>query len=268
MPKVCKNCFIDSELVAFITSQSLLGDCNFCSSKNIECVESDELNAFFTELLSHFKHDPNGLGINKKIQSNLSLFSSFNTATALLNDILAKIKTPFASANELVEFSDVILDNVNYWDSLKKKLVEESRYLTDINYLTYDLGWDGFFATQIEVPKGMELFRARLHSNSGEPPFKLTDMSCPPKNLIKSGRANPTGIPCLYLSDNYLTTLYEVRAGLLDEVSIGKFVVKKSITHPVLISDFTESGSIFHPSRVEQKIKSTLLKKKDKCRPI
>ena len=51
-------------------------------------------------------------------------------------------------------------------------------------------------------------------------------MGCPPNKLTSSGRANPQGIPYLYLSKTPETTLYETRASYLDELSIGKFKIK------------------------------------------
>ena len=58
------------------------------------------------------------------------------------------------------------------------------------------------------------------------------------------------------------TVLYEIRASYLDEVSIGTFSLKNDLTSAITISDFTESETIFHPSRVGVKIKTTLLKQK------
>src|SRR5690606_5970102 len=82
---------------------------------------------------------------------------------------------------------------------------------------------------------------------------------------------NPSGIPYLYLSDNEETVLYEIRASYLDEISIGTFSLKDNLHQVVYISDFTETPTIFHPSRVNERIKSTLLKQKisiDLSRPM
>ena len=87
-------------------------------------------------------------------------------------------------------------------------------------------------------------------------------MLCPPRHLSTAGRANPSGIPFLYLSDNKETILYEIRASYLDEVSIATFTLKDNLDKLIYISDFTEIPTIFHPSRVNEKIKSTLLKQK------
>src|SRR5690606_2903130 len=123
-----------------------------------------------------------------------------------------EIETPILSADEPVDFNADILDNVNHWDTLKHQLIWERRYLTDVNYLTEELGWDGFFSSQIPLTKDTKLYRARLHHKSNEPAYAVDKMFCPPKDDSTAGRANPSGIPYLYLSDNEETVLYEIRA--------------------------------------------------------
>lgn len=262
MSNVCKHCFSDRELIAFITSHALLGDCDFCGNTNIEILPVDELYDFFKELLDNFKRTPGGETLKSKLQGNWSLFSSLNSAYAILNYVISNISTHIPNADDYVDFNDDILDNVNFWEKLKNQLVWGNRYLTDVNYLSDELGWDGFFNSKIELAKGSNFYRARLHYISSESPYSNANMFCPRKEIATAGRANPAGIPFLYLSDNSDTVLYEIRASYLDEVSVGTFAVKNSLATPVIISDFTENETIFHPSRVAQKIKATLLKQK------
>lgn len=262
MANVCKNCFSDSELVGFIISQAKSNNCDFCGSKNIECVPIEELYDFFNELLGNFKKDAAGQPLKSIIQVKWSLFNSLKHAYDILNHFIYDTKSIFSNADEKVNFSDEILDNVNYWNKLRQQLIEETRYLTNINYLTDDLGWDGFFSSQTKLEKGKKLYRARVHHNSSEPPFPVDQMFCPPKERATAGRANPAGIPFLYLSDNPQTVLYEVRAAYLDELSIGSFILNNKITADIFISDFTETQTIFHPTKVSERIKSSLLKEK------
>ena len=85
-------------------------------------------------------------------------------------------------------------------------------------------------------------------------------MSSPPKENTSAGRANPIGIPYLYLSDNEETVLYEVRATYLDEISVATFTKNEEYTNEIVISDFTETPTLYHPNGINKKIKSTLLK--------
>lgn len=262
MKKVCVNCFSEREILAFIASQNLIGNCECCGSKDIATIEIAELLSFFSELLGNFKKSDEGELLKTKLQGHWNFFSSLDNASKILNHVLDEITTVFSSADDKVDFSDDIYDNVNYWDTLKEQLMWKTRYLTDVGFLTDELGWDSFFASQIILGRANELYRARLHHNSNEAVYPHSEMFCPNKHKSTAGRANASGIPYLYLSDNEETILYEIRASFLDEVSIGTFTVNDACHTPVVIADFTENPTIFHPSKVNEKIKAMLLKQK------
>ena len=95
-------------------------------------------------------------------------------------------------------------------------------------------------------------------------------MGSPEKSIVPAGRANPQGIPYLYLSKSIETVLYEIRSTFLDEVSVGTFQIKED--SKVILVDFTEKASAF--SKVDEIIeytKSMLLKRNisnDLSKPI
>jgi len=260
MEFVCRNCFADKELVGFILSQGKIGDCNCCSSKDVEVLPIEELMDFFKELLDNFQMKPGGERLISTIQGNWGLFSTLECGNKILNYVLNKIGSTIAHSEALVNFNDEILENVNYWFKLKEELKWEKRYFTNIDYLTNDLGWDSFFESKVVLKEADIFYRARLHSNADDPAFELDKMFCPPKEVSSAGRANPMGIPYLYLSDNAETILYEIRASYLDYVTIGSFRVNPGLSHEVIISDFTESPTLYHPGGINKRIKSTLLK--------
>jgi hypothetical protein len=53
---------------------------------------------------------------------------------------------------------------------------------------------------------------SRILSKSGSEAYKPKEMMAPESQYTTSGRANPSGIPFLYLSENEKTVVYEVRA--------------------------------------------------------
>lgn len=260
MQFVCKNCFADKELNGFITSQNSIGNCSCCGSIDVEIILIEELFDYFKELFENFQPKSGGERFISKVQGNWSLFSNLTNGQRILNFVLDKTDSPINNSDELVDFNDEILENVNFWFKLKEQLKWERRYLTNIGYLTDDLGWDSFFESKTVINKDDIFFRARLHKNADEKLFSKGEMFCPKKELSTAGRANPSGIPYLYLSDNEDTILYEIRASYLDEVSIASFHLKRDLTHDIIISDFTETPSLYAPGEVNQRIKSTLLK--------
>ena len=260
MQFVCKNCFADKELIGFITSQNKIGNCDCCGSQEVEIMPIEELYDFFKELIENFQTNPSGERLISKIQANWSLFSNLDFGQHILNYVLDNIDSPLNSSDDLVDFNDEIIENINYWFKLKEQLKWERRYLTNIDYLTNDLGWDSFFESKTIVKKENLLYRARLHKNADEEAFSRKEMLCPPKEYSTAGRANSVGIPYLYLSDNENTILYEIRASYLDEVSVASFRLKEDLSDDVVISDFTETPALYAPSEVNQRIKATLLK--------
>jgi hypothetical protein len=76
------------------------------------------------------------------------------------------------------------------------------------------------------ITKGKVFYRGRISDATG---FRKEEMYNPPPPKTKAGRANPTGISYLYISDKLKTTLYETRASLYDCVSIGEFRLKDNI---------------------------------------
>lgn len=271
MQFVCKNCFADKELKGFITSHNSIKNCDFCGSKDTETIPIEELIDFFQELLDNFQPLQNGERFISKIQGNWSLFSNLEYGQKILNYVLDKIDSPIKNSDELVDFSDEILENINFWFKLKEQLKWERRYLTNIGYLTDDLGWDSFFESKTVINRDDILYRARLHKSADDNVFSNEEMFSPKKELSKAGRANPSGIPYLYLSDKKDTILYEIRASYLDEVSVASFQLKRNLSQDIIISDFTEIPSLYSPNEVNQRIKSTLLKQlisRDLSKPI
>jgi len=271
MSNVCNKCFEDKELKGFILSQKKIGKCSFCQSEFEEIIAIEELLDFFKELFENFQPIKQGKSLISIIQKNWNLFSNLECGNQILNFTLCKIGTKIKNSEDFVDFNNEILENINYWHKFKHKLIWESRYLANINYLTEDLGWDGFFESKSIIKKEDIFYRARLHINANEKVFVKEQMFAPPKEITTAGRANPMGIPYLYLCDNIKTILYEIRASYLDEVSIATFGIKQDINNVILISDFTEIPTLYHPNRVNKNIKSTLLKQiisKDLSKPM
>ncbi len=258
--EVCPNCFADKELKGYISSSTNIGICKICNSDSVPLLLVDELLDFFQELIENFKVSTDGEPLKSKIQSNWSFFSTHNVGSIILNDILPKISTEIQNSEDLVNYTEDIIENFSYWEKFKDKLKWSNRFISDIGYLE-ELGWDGFFNTQFQLKPSDELFRARVHHKSNLKVYEVEEMMCPPSNLVGGGRANPLGIPYLYLSDNPETVLYEVRASYLDELSIGTFQLKEELIS-VRIVDFTEDTSLFQPTNVNQTIKSKLLRDK------
>jgi len=252
--KVCDNCFHDREIKAFIQANSTEeGVCECCSTQG-RLIELSELLDYFIAFLSVFKYDQeNGVAIEQLIQDDWNLFVSNEVCEKVLFDSFIKVQ--IAISLDIVELSlgsgvqvkvsyiDEIEDSVSYWGQLKEDLKWRRRYLTDIDQMI-ELGWDALFNDSYSIDASTALYRARIHGEGQTEPYKPAEMLSPPVEKTTAGRANPQGIPYLYLSTDPKTTLYETRASYLDYISVAQFQIQENLE--LRIVDFTNGQSTFN----------------------
>ncbi len=261
---VCANCFKETELKAYLSSSGTTGSCDVCESESVKIIPLKELMDFFTELIQNFVPREDGLPLLEHLQYEWDFFYNPKTGSAILDEVLGQIGGAVLSSKIKVDFSPDILENVNYWNTLKDEIKWSKRFLTNIEYLTENrLGWDSFFWKQFYLQKNVSLYRARIHPSAEMDAYPPEQMSAPPREVVGNGRANPIGIPFLYLSADEETPLYEVRATLLDDVSIGEFRLKEGVDE-IKIVDFIVTNPLFSADEnsIADTIKSTLLKKR------
>lgn len=259
--KVCIHCFNDLELRQFIiTNSTEKGKCDYCAdSIDTELLDVGELLDFFAEFIAIFKIDFQGIAFSKLIQNDWNLFSDEWKCNIILSDILLSLNSSIVDPSITVSYIDNIIECTSYWETLKSEIKWKIRFLTNIDKLD-ELHWPLLFKQTVILSRSDQLFRARLHYSGDQKKFDKNDMGCPIKSIASAGRANPQGIPFLYLSKNIETTLYEIRATFLDDVSVGTFKIKGS--SDVVLVDFTEIASAFlNVDEIVEYAKSMLLKR-------
>lgn len=258
--KVCAYCFNDFELRKFISSNyAERGKCKFCGKDQTELIDINELLDFFSEFIGIFEKDESGIPIIELIEDHWNLFSYEKSAQKILEYLLPASNKIITDPLDKVNYDEEILECVSHWDDLKEDLKWKRRFLTDVNYIIYELGWDSFFDKQMKLAYDEVLYRARINEKAGQSAFDKEDMGCPPIELTTEGRANPQGIPFLYLCKSIETTMYEVRATYLDEISVGKFRMLPG--KEIVLVDFTEDISLFfNTGNIKEYAKSVLLK--------
>jgi len=74
-------------------------------------------------------------------------------------------------------------------------------------------------------PVNHEFYRARISDEQ----LSTDELGKPLFNQASPGRANPVGIPYLYVSESEETTLYETRISLHESITIGRFRLVKPL---------------------------------------
>ncbi len=235
--KICAQCFEDEEIRKFISaSSSITATCDCCSLENVKVVDLNELSDFFIELLHLFVKDNTGNDLIPIIQNDWRIFQKESYAYSILSYIMSHENFDF-SIDDKVAYNSEIQECFSVWDNLKLEVQEKKRYFSDIS----TFNWEVYIKSNAKISKGNIFYRARITPN-GRTILDKNEMGCPPKELATAGRANPLGIPYLYLCRNFETTFYEVRAVYLDKVSIGEF----EIIHDLNIVDFSSKINLFY----------------------
>jgi hypothetical protein len=114
------------------------------------------------------------------------------------------------------------------WEKLRDELLYRNRFFPDANI---DLERLQFLLSQLSVNSASircSWHRARIQT--GEMPFGVREMGAPPKRIASHGRANPAGIPYLYLGSNPLTSISEIRPHTGEIACVAEFTIPSNAT--------------------------------------
>ena len=234
---VCADCFSDEELRSEINSNAKTnGKCDVCGKEG-KIMDFSEFHGFFNALLSLFIVTGNSdKTVADIIQDEWNLFKDKKVAKILLSDVIAAGNGCNFTVNSFVNYSDEILGRVAVWERLKTNVKENSRFFTNMD----EFAQYNYLTAGRSLRTGQKLYRSRI-TPAGQKIIKRDKMGCPPKELATAGRANPLGIPYLYLSDYAKTTYFEVRAVYLDKLSVGTFEIKRELK----LIDFVYDVNLF-----------------------
>jgi hypothetical protein len=231
--RCCSNCFNNQELEKIITEISTIkGKCEYCGSDGVALVEAGEIVEPFQPVISLYGIHPDGTKmLHESLQDDWGIFRlTSEISQRLLIDIFSQEKSidpqlftsPVVNKTRCHERTENLLSQ---WNALKDEIRYRNRFFLH-NVIDLDT-LERYLCEKSKAYKSGELFyRGRISNQKG---FKPEDLGKPPCLNASAGRANPYGIPYLYLSADKETTLYEIRATYLDYVTIGKFLLNDDI---------------------------------------
>lgn len=137
-------------------------------------------------------------------------------------DLLAEILNDGEIVRQqFIPASNPTIDPLSEWEKLREELMYHNRYfpqttidLDRLESLLLSLTLDSD-----EVPT--QWYRARIQTS--DTPFPVDEMGAPPRRIASHGRANPAGIPYLYLGSSPLTAISETRPHTGDRACVADF---------------------------------------------
>ena len=237
----CPNCFSDNFLQNHIRAISKKeGKCSFCKAENTKLLKPEELLDRFEPLLDLYEEDRNGVAINELIKTDWDVIAieANRTQQKLLKTISRNSKL-FKTKYKPVFFQEQ--NNVEQWESFREELKHKNRFFPDNAPNISNLEPFGKYIGVILDKGSQNFYRARI--NTSDKPFQISKMSKPPKKSVSNGRANPIGIPYLYVASSIDTAISEVRGHKGEVVTIAEFEMKSDLE----LADLRDPKSTISP---------------------
>lgn len=250
----CPECFGDRGLRRNIipSISKAKGRCNYCMSEDVDLVPPSDLRDVFELLMNVYELDNAGATPAELMKADWQLFShprmDVAHATELLGEILNDgdiVRKRFSPSPRYTSAGLV------QWETLRDELMYKNRYFLDQAIDADRLKELLAFLPADDMPEVW--YRARIMSD--DRPFPIAEMGAPPKRLVSHGRANPPGIPYLYLGSQPDTAIAEVRPHTGEVACVADFTIKggltavdlrtpRSLVSPFLLADAGAIGQL------------------------
>ena len=260
----CVECFKDIHIRSTIEKQGVLGDCDYCSGRNVAIYDiSATPNPISDAIIGLVQiYSVSDFAEAKLLNAALhDDWDIFNVDEATIQKLVIDLCDSIIGAESELYKKHVIIAQLHDDDFLKEfgvvggvswgKFAESIKYRNRFHSGMFNA--DAFASYLSIIAKsysaGYKFYRARITNNSsGYMPYQ---MSAPPPDKRSAGRINPEGISVLYLSSDDHTVLNEVRANTYDFVSIGTFKLVKDIK-VVNLSGITETSPFLYQGELEK----------------
>lgn len=220
----CPECFDDGGLRdhIFLTLNPSYGTCGFCRTTNTQLVEPQKLATYFEMLVSVYEPNEAGKPLVEWMKDDWLLFSHPRMDTAHAKELLG----------EILDDGDIVRKNfapsasyssegLAQWDKLRDELMYGNRWFlaAQIDEKRLERLLDLLIAPQL--PR--QWHRARIRTEDDV--FPIEKMGAPPRRRSSNGRANPAGIPYLYLGSLPDTAVAEIRPHTGEVACVAEFTI-------------------------------------------
>ncbi len=252
--RCCPECFDDRGLRRdiFPSLDPIRGTCNFCGTTNVDLVEPRQLATYFELLVNVYEPDPAGISLVEWMKKDWTLFSHARMDLAHAKELLGEILNDGEIVRQpFIPSSSYTSDGLIQWETLRDEMMHQNRWFLDVSIDT-----DQLEALLVHLPADdlpLRWFRARL--SNGHEAYPIERMGAPPKRLASHGRANPAGIPYLYLGSLPDTAVSEIRPHTGEHACVADFTINapvravdlrdpRKLVSPFLLADASAIGQL------------------------
>lgn len=222
--RCCPECFDDRGLRVsiFPSLEPVQGTCSYCGTADISLVEPRKLSDYFELLANVYGPDPDGKSLVEWMKEDWQLFPDERLDIAHAKELLGEIfddgeivRRPFSPSSSYKS------EGLVQWETLRDEMMYRNRWFLDEKLDTDRLRQLLDHLLVKDLPE--KWFRARIRTD--DTVFTIENMGAPPKRIASHGRANPAGIPYLYLASKPETAVAEIRPHTGDLAFVAEFAI-------------------------------------------
>jgi hypothetical protein len=255
----CENCFESTHkfLIDYIREEGEKGACEFCESSNVMCIDASALEGIFEPLLNIYT-DVNEFMPSEEMRelehyeyyfsSHLNydwgIFSDLASGDAYDSKVEDFLISVFSNDDDKLYKLDraIMVEEIYYgygyqysdevkqhWEDFRKEIIANNRFFPQS---TLDLAVLGklFSVLSVELEaEGAQWYRARKVNGPNPIKYECVDMKAPPAHLTYGQRANPQGIPYLYLASDIQTCIVEIRPEISEHITTARFSLSNDL---------------------------------------
>jgi len=230
--KCCANCFSDRHLTKELFNDSThkyeLGKCNYCGSEDVNLRSPEDLRDYFELLIGSYTYDSEGKTLVEWFKNDWELFTRPKMDNSHAKDLLTEIlddgeipRKKFKPKGRATSESLVL------WEKFRSELMFQNRFFPKTSLDLKRLSELFSYLLLSEDELATQWFRARV--NRDGIPHSVDKMGAPPHKLSSHGRANPAGIPYLYMASDLETAISEIRPHTGDNVTVATVHIGESL---------------------------------------
>lgn len=256
MPKkkyCCPECFDDRGLRddIFPSLDPQIGTCSFCGTANVSLVEPGQLEPWFGLLVNVYEASSEGKSLIEWMKEDWWLFGRDKMDVANATVLLGEILDNGEIVRQLVEPSpSYISEGLVKWETLRDEMMYRNRWFLEMSLDEPRLRQLLDLLLARDLPQ--HWFRARIRM--GDETYQIGEMGAPPNRSALHGRANPAGIPYLYLGSLPETAAAEIRPHTGERACVADFTVPeiravdlrnpRKLVSPFILTDANEIGQL------------------------
>lgn len=249
----CPECFDDRALrdQLFPSLDPGYGECDFCGTHDTQIVEPGKLSNYFELLANVYEPSDDGKSLVEWMKDDWRLFSHQRMDVAHAKDLLGEIlddgeivRRTFAPSKSYIS------EGLAQWDKLRDEMMYANRWFLDV---AIDLDRLRQLLDMLMAPAlPRQWYRARIRTDDGV--FPIDQMGPPPKRRSAHGRANPAGIPYLYLGSLPDTAVAEIRPHTGEYACVADYKIPeikavdlrdpRKLVSPFILTDASEIGQL------------------------